>query len=93
MSGEEIDPTLAEAGIHKPALHPVQERRQAQSEQTDQQEAHIGCGANETRQQGPRFLRPDLHDQGHAQRPFAAHAERRKEAQHHNLLGTSCDAT
>ena len=47
----------------------------------DEGEADVGGGADDAREHGAVFLRPDLHDQRDAERPFAAHAERGDEAQ------------
>ena len=67
--------------------HAIDEVHQHQAQQTDEQHADVGGGADQPSEKRPRTIGPDLGDQRHAERPFAAHAERRDESQHGDVPG------
>ncbi len=58
-----------------------------QSQESDQQISHIRRGTDQTCHQSPRTVRPDLHHQGHPQRPFAPHTESSNKPQDRDLPG------
>ncbi len=58
---------------------------EAQRHEGDEHVAHVRRGADQAGEQTARAVGPDLHHERDAQRPFATHAERRHEAQDHDL--------
>jgi hypothetical protein len=48
----------------------------SQAHHGDQQKTDVRCGADQAGQHRPPFDGPDLHDQGDAEGPLAAHAQR-----------------
>ena len=85
----------APSGVREQALdhrrrHPDAEQQrfdaadepvQADAEEADHEKSEVRRGADEAGDQRARFVRPDFVDQRDAERPFAAHAERRDEPQ------------
>ena len=77
------DSTIA-VGMPMPtssASTPPMKLVQADAQQADHEESDIGRGADQSRDQRARLVRPDFVDERDAERPLAAHAERGDESQ------------
>ena len=76
-----LDHRRGHADRQQQRLDTADEAVQADAEDADHEESEIRRRADESGDQRPRFVGPDLVDERHAERPLAAHAQRSDESQ------------
>ena len=82
-----VDALHGQSQVKETEVQRAEDLVQTEAENRYEQVADIGRGADQSGQHAARAVGPDLHDEGHAERPFAAHAQGGDDAQHRHLPG------